>query len=309
LAQKSGRSHAEVNAIHSVKDQSLLDKSTIYVSLEPCSHFGKTPPCSDLLIAHKLKKVVIGMVDPFDKVAGRGIQKLMQAGCEVKVGVLENECANLNKRFLSFHLKKRPYIILKWATSADGFLSPFEHPNDNLAKSPVWISNPESKQLVHLWRSQEQAILVGSNTVLADDPSLTTRLWKGKSPIRVILDSELSCPANAKVFDGSAKTVVIHSKKIGPNLSENSIFEAIDFSENIATQIIQVLVKHDIQSIIIEGGKQTLETFIDANYWDEARVFTGEITFSKGIEAPVLQRKPRFTQTILNTNLSTYIND
>lgn len=307
--QKAGEAHAELNAINSVKDISLLSKSTIYVSLEPCSHFGKTPPCSDLLIKHQLKRVVIGMVDPFDKVAGRGIKKLLQAGFEVKVGVLENECNDLNKRFLSFHLKKRPYIILKWATSADGFLSPFETPNENLEKSPVWISNNESKQLVHQWRSQEQAILVGSNTILADDPSLTTRLWKGKSPIRVIIDKKLSCPSDAKVFDGSAKTIVIHSKKFAPNFTENIIFEAINFSENIASQIIRVLVKHDIQSIIIEGGKQTLETFIHSNYWDEARVFKGEIKFTKGIEAPVLKHKARFTQHILNTNLSTYTND
>lgn len=307
--QKAGQAHAEVNAIQSVKDKSLLKESTIYVSLEPCSHYGKTPPCSDLLIEHKLKRVVIGMVDPFEKVAGSGINKLIRAGCEVKVGVLEEQCQSLNKRFLSFHQKKRPYIILKWACSADGFLSPHTHPSENTANSPVWISNQESKQLVHQWRSQEQAILVGSNTILADNPSLTTRLWKGNSPIRIILDKELDCPKNSTVLDGSVKTIIIHSKKYSPNSFKNVTFEAIDFSHTVAEQIISVLVKHAIQSVIIEGGKQSLDTFIFANLWDEARVFEGLVNFKKGVEAPKIKCEPSYTRKILTTNLSIYIND
>ncbi len=307
--QKAGFAHAEVMAIQSVKDPSLLKESTIYVSLEPCSHFGKTPPCSDLLIKHQLKRVVIGMVDPFKEVSGRGIDKLLRAGCKVKVGVSEEECFNLNKRFLSFHLKKRPYVILKWASSLDGYLTPHSHPSENLTNKPVWISNQESKQLVHQWRSQEQAILVGSNTVLADNPSLTTRLWEGKSPIRVVLDKDLDCPKNSNVFDGSAKTIIIHSNKHVINSDENCIFAPVDFSANMAEEVISVLVKHGIQSVIIEGGKQTLETFISANLWDEARVFKGAIKFNKGIKAPIIFREPTYKREILETNLSIYTND
>lgn len=306
--KKAGEAHAEVNAINSVKDKSLLKESTIYVSLEPCSHFGKTPPCSDLLIAHQLKRVVIGMVDPFEQVAGRGIQKLMQAGCEVKVGVLEDECFELNKRFLSFHLKKRPYIILKWATSSDGYLSPFAHHSENTEKKPVWISNPQSLQRVHQMRSQEQAILVGSNTVLADNPSLNTRLWKGNSPIRVIIDKDLISPKSSKIFDGSVKTILIHSDEVEANSVENIIFEPINFSHSVAAEIIRVLMKHEIQSVLIEGGKKTLDTFIGANLWDEARVFEGEKVFGKGIFAPNLG-KPTYQEKITTNTLSYFIND
>ena len=182
--QKAGAPHAEVNAINSVKDESLLNKSTIYVSLEPCSHFGKTPPCSDLIIAKGIKKVIIGTVDPFAEVAGRGIKKLMEAGCEVQVGILEKECQDLNKRFFTFHQKKRPYIILKWAQTTDGFIAPKVQEK----REPVWITNQYSKQLVHKWRSEEQAILVGTNTAIADNPKLNTRLWNGKNPVRVVID-------------------------------------------------------------------------------------------------------------------------
>ena len=196
--QQAGQPHAEVNAVNSVNDQSLLDKATIYVSLEPCSHFGKTPPCSDLIIAKGIKKVVIGTVDPFAEVAGRGIKKLIDAGCEVLVGVLEQECQQLNKRFFTFHQKKRPYIILKWAESLDGFIAP--EAKSRSSREPVWITNSYSKQLVHKWRAEEQSILVGTKTVEADNPSLTTRDWSGKSPTRIVLDRELKISEESCCF-------------------------------------------------------------------------------------------------------------
>ncbi|WP_348798825.1 bifunctional diaminohydroxyphosphoribosylaminopyrimidine deaminase/5-amino-6-(5-phosphoribosylamino)uracil reductase RibD [Flavobacterium adhaerens] len=283
--QKAGEAHAEVNAINSVKDKSLLKNATIYVSLEPCSHFGKTPPCSDLIIKHKIPRVVIGTIDPFAKVSGNGIKKLIEAGIHVTVGILENECNELNKRFFTFHQKKRPYIILKWAQSQDGFIAPLTK-NE---KKPVWISNSYSRQLTHKWRTQEQAILVGTQTVIDDNPKLNTRDWFGKNPIRIILDAKNRIPKESAVFDNATHTIVFtNSEKLA--LKENIVFEKINFKENISEQILTSLYKHNIQSVIIEGGLQTLQTFIDANLWDEARIFTGKATLSEGIKAPTLPR-------------------
>jgi len=267
--QKAGSPHAEVHAIQSVKDKSLLSKATIYVSLEPCSHFGKTPPCSDLIIANKIPNVVIGTVDPFAKVAGTGIKKLIEAGANVTVGILEDECYELNKRFFTFHIKKRPYIILKWAESNDGYIAP----NTRLTQEPVWITNEVSRQLVHKWRSEEQAILVGTNTVLEDNPTLTTRNWAGNNPIRIVLDQNNKISKESHIFDNQAKTILI---------SKNEI----PFDENLASNIASFLFEQDIQSVLIEGGTKTLQTFIDSNLWDEARVFKGAISFNKGIKAP-----------------------
>jgi diaminohydroxyphosphoribosylaminopyrimidine deaminase/5-amino-6-(5-phosphoribosylamino)uracil reductase len=207
--QKAGKPHAEVHAINSVKDISLLSKATIYVSLEPCSHFGKTPPCSDLIIENNIPNVVIGTVDPNEKVAGKGIQKLIDAGIHVTIGILENECNELNKRFFTFHQKKRPYIILKWAETADGFIAPvFKN-----KQQPVWITNPSSRQLVHKWRSEEQAILVGTQTVLDDNPSLSVRDWTGNQPIKIILDPKNRLDENLTVFNSDEKTLVISEHK------------------------------------------------------------------------------------------------
>ena len=217
--QKAGESHAEVNAINSVKDKSLLSKSTIYVSLEPCSHFGKTPPCCDLIIKNNIPNVVIGTVDPFAKVAGNGIKKLLEAGKNVTIGILEDECNDLNKRFFTFHTKKRPYIILKWAESADGFIAP----SSKDKKEPVWITNEISRQLVHKWRSEEQAILVGTQTVLDDNPSLTTRDWFGKNPIRIVLDQNNKISKENHIFDSQAKTLSISKDEI--NFNNNSNFK------------------------------------------------------------------------------------
>ena len=286
--KKAGEPHAEVNAIRSVKDKSLLKKATIYVSLEPCSHFGKTPPCCDLIIEHQIPNVVVGTVDPNEKVAGNGIKKLIAAGANVTVGVLEKECNELNKRFFTFHQQKRPYIILKWAQSQDGFLSPEKEIEQD--RKPVWITNAYSRQLVHKWRSEEQAILAGTQTVIDDNPKLNTRDWSGNNPVRVVLDQNNRIPKESFVFDNTVKTIVF--TKSETNLSaENTNFEVIDFNQNIIPQILAVLHQNQIQSIIIEGGLQTLQSFIDENIWDEARIFIGNISFEKGTKAPMIQMK------------------
>lgn len=304
--KKAGEAHAEVNAIASVKDTTLLKKATIYVSLEPCSHFGKTPPCADLIIHHKIPKVIVGSLDPNPKVAGRGVKKLLEAGCKVNVGVLDDECKNLNKRFFTFHQKKRPYIILKWAQSSDGFIAPKAQETGK----PLWISSKASKQLLHKWRSEEQAILVGTTTVLKDNPQLTNRLWEGNSPVRVILDQHLKINKDAAVLDGTVKTIVFTSKTKSeyPHF-KNVFFESILFNEKLPYSICEVLFKHHIQSVIIEGGTQTLQTFIEANLWDEARVFTGKIVLKEGIEAPVLNLKATQTDIIFEDQLNLYYND
>lgn len=285
--KKSGEPHAEVNAINSVKDKSLLKNATIYVSLEPCSHFGKTPPCCDLIIKNEIPNVVIGTVDPNEKVAGNGIKKLIEAGINVTVGILEAECNELNKRFFTFHNKKRPYIILKWAESKDGFIAPLE----KLEKKPVWITNLYSRQLVHKWRSEEQAILVGTQTVIDDNPKLDVRDWTGNNPIRAVLDQNNRISNDSQIYDNQVKTIVFSKLKHAVE-KENVIFEVIDFEQNIAAQIVKTLHQHQIQSLIIEGGRQMLQTFIDANLWDEARIFVGNIQIKEGIKAPIIAKKP-----------------
>jgi diaminohydroxyphosphoribosylaminopyrimidine deaminase/5-amino-6-(5-phosphoribosylamino)uracil reductase len=298
--KKAGEPHAEVNAVRSVKDKSLLKKATIYVSLEPCSHFGKTPPCCDLIIANKIPNVVVGTVDPNEKVAGNGIKKLVEAGTNVTVGVLEDECNELNKRFFTFHQKKRPYIVLKWAESQDGFLAPEKEINPE--RKPVWITNQYSRQLVHKWRSEEQAILAGTQTIIDDNPKLNTRDWFGNNPVRVILDQNNRISKDSFVFDNSVKTIVF--SKFENNIStENTIFEKIDFNENLIENILSVLYQYQIQSVIIEGGRQTLQSFIDQNIWDEARIFVGKNTFEKGTKAPELQKKNAVKTSIQNDEL------
>lgn len=291
--QKAGKSHAEVNAINAVRDKALLSKATIYVSLEPCSHYGKTPPCSDLIIQHKIPTVIIGTVDPHSKVAGKGIEKLQKAGIHVEVGILENECRNLNKRFFTFHLQKRPYIILKWAESADGFLSP-KHKEE---QKPVWITNPYSRQLVHKWRTEEQAILVGTNTVLTDNPSLNARDWKGTNPIRLIIDRTGKISIDYAVKNNSLKTIIFTEQE---NLSndENCIYENTIFDNQLIERICNYLYEQQIQSVLIEGGAATLNSFITANLWDEARVFKGAAVFKDGTKAPLLNGAIESKKTI-----------
>lgn len=277
-----GGSHAEVNAIECVKDKELLKQATVYVTLEPCSHFGKTPPCSDLIINSEIKKVVIGCVDSNSVVSGKGIERLKNAGCEVIVGVLEKECKEHHKRFFTFHDKKRPYIILKWAVTNDGFIAP----KNRNKQAPVWITNETSRQLVHKWRSEEHAILVGTTTVLEDNPTLNVRDWNGENPVRIVIDKGLKIPTNLNIYDTSIKTIFITEKE--SNNRKNIFFEKISFSNLVASQICDVLFKHKIQSVIVEGGAKTVQTFIDENLWDEARVFESEVSFTNGVKAPVI---------------------
>ncbi|MDI1255017.1 MAG: bifunctional diaminohydroxyphosphoribosylaminopyrimidine deaminase/5-amino-6-(5-phosphoribosylamino)uracil reductase RibD [Flavobacterium sp.] len=281
--QKSGEAHAEVNAVNAVKNQSLLSKATIYVSLEPCSHFGKTPPCCDLIIKHKIPNVVVGTIDSFSEVSGNGIKKLMAAGKNVTVGVLEKECRELNKRFFTFHEKKRPYIILKWAESQDGFIAPAHKE----IPEPVWITNVFSRQLVHKWRTEEQAILVGTKTVIVDNPRLDARDWKGGNPVRIVLDNCNRIPKESHIFDGKQKTILLSGTKSGIE-KENLHNEMMNFDGAFANGISDILHKNELQSVIIEGGRQTLQSFIDAGIWDEARVFRGSIILKNGIKAPIL---------------------
>ncbi|MDA9807777.1 bifunctional diaminohydroxyphosphoribosylaminopyrimidine deaminase/5-amino-6-(5-phosphoribosylamino)uracil reductase RibD [Flavobacteriales bacterium] len=278
--EKYGYHHAEVNAINSVKDKSLLSKSTLYVNLEPCAHFGKTPPCSDLIIQNKIPEVVIGCVDTFSEVSGKGIERMRSVGIDVKVGVLENESRELNKRFFTFHEKKRPYIILKWAESKDGFIAP-----KNQTK-PFWMTSSESKKLAHKWRAQEDAILVGRITAEKDNPSLTVREVEGSNPIRIIIDKDLKLSADFNLFNNDAKTIVFNQLKSEENNSNNYI--KINFN-NLTKNILKELHKQNIQSIIIEGGTITLQSFIDNNLWDEARIFTTNKTLTEGVKPPAIE--------------------
>jgi len=296
--KKAGEPHAEVNAVNSVKNKSLLAESTIYVSLEPCNHFGKTPPCCDLIIQQKIPNIVIGTIDPFAKVSGNGIKKLIEADRNVTVGILEKECNELNKRFFTFHQKKRPYIILKWAESADSFLSP----NTKEEQKPVWITNTYSRQMVHKWRTEEQAILVGTQTVLDDNPRLDSRDWKGNNPIRIVLDRTGKISNDYFVKDNTTKTIIITEEEKLTN-SENIIFENVIFDSSLPDSILEILYKNDIQSVIIEGGKKTLQTFIDAGLWDEARVFKGTHFFLSGTAAPKLKGELIERKNILNDEL------
>ena len=280
-----GGPHAEVNAIQSVEDKSRLKEATLYVSLEPCSHFGKTPPCADLIIKHNIPEVIVGVLDPNEKVAGGGIEKLEQAGCNVTVGVMQEACREVNRRFFTYHEKKRPYIILKWAQSSDGFIAPvsqfrFDEPE------PYWITSKYSRQLVHQWRSHEQAILVGTKTVLEDNPQLTTRDWFGNSPIRILFDRELKIPDESRAFDNKSKTMVLTEHINGEAKQEGLLYREMDFSSNVAEQICDILWEEKIISILVEGGAKTLNTFVESGLWDEARIFTGKMPFQDGIKAP-----------------------
>lgn len=302
-----GGYHAEVNAIRSVQNQELLKEATIYVTLEPCSHHGKTPPCADLIIEKGIPNIVIGSVDTNSLVSGKGIERLKKAGRNVTVGVCEKACKEHHKRFFTVQNKKRPYIILKWAETKDGFIAPL---TKNKQK-PVWISNAYSQQLVHKWRSEEHAILVGTNTVIADNPSLTVRSWSGNDPVRIVIDKNLRIPSEATVLNGEVKTIVLVDREIRETRNEKQevFYEEIDFSSRVAEQICDVLHKHQIQSVIIEGGAQTLQTFIEANLWDEARVFIGDVNFGAGVKHPVFNAKLSSEEKITNDILRIYKND
>jgi diaminohydroxyphosphoribosylaminopyrimidine deaminase/5-amino-6-(5-phosphoribosylamino)uracil reductase len=280
--KKYGEAHAEVNCVNSVKEDNehLIEKSILFVSLEPCAHFGKTPPCTNLIIQKKIKKVVIGCQDIFKEVSGKGIQKLNDAGIEVVLGVLQKECLELNKRFFTFHQKQRPYIILKWAQSINGKIG-------SLKGERILISNDYSNRVVHKWRSEEAAILVGTNTALNDNPSLTTRLWKGKNPVRIVIDKELKLPSSLKVFNNDTDTIIFNKIKNGSD--SNIRFIKID-SDNFLQFILHSLYNLNIQSVLVEGGAKTLQSFIDKGLWDETRVITNKkLIIEDGVDAPQLK--------------------
>ncbi len=300
-----GQPHAEVNAINAVTDKEILKQSTLYVTLEPCSHFGKTPPCADLIIEHKIPTVVIGSLDPNVLVSGKGIEKLVNAGINVKSGIMEEECKKLNKRFFTFHKKKRPYIILKWAQTKDGFIDQ-ERTEDSTQKA-LQISNKDSKKLLHKWRSEEQAIMVGTNTALLDNPQLTVREVEGNNPLRVTIDKWLRIPKTFHLFDKTTPTLVFTA--INEPSVTNLEFIKIDFELPVIPQMMAELHKRNITSLLVEGGEQLLNSFIDSGYWDEARVFVSEQLINKGVKAPILKTLPLKTENNSGDKLLFYVNN
>ncbi len=294
--QLYGKPHAEVNCIQSVapSDRHLIPESTLYVSLEPCAHFGKTPPCANLIISEKIPKVVIGSKDPFEQVNGKGIGILQQAGVEVIQGVLEKECDDLNKRFFTFHQKQRPYIILKWAQTSDNKI-------DTEGSERLLISNGYTNRLVHKWRSEEAGILVGTNTALIDDPKLSNRLWSGNQPVRMVIDMENKLPAHLHLFDQSQPTIVFNSIKEedGPVR-----FVKISDRDDLIPQLLNALYRLKIQSVIIEGGTKTIQSFIEHNAWDEARIITNmDLRINKGLSAPVLNHSNLLSSQMIGQDL------
>ena len=276
--QEFGKAHAEVNAINDVKDQTVLSQSTLYVNLEPCSHHGKTPPCVDLILAHKIPKVIIGITDPFAKVNGEGIKKLRANNVEVITPVLENQCAELNKRFFTVHQRKRPYIILKWAQSKDGFIGKKD--------KRILISNKLSQIRVHRWRSEEHAIMVGTKTALIDNPELTVREYFGRSQIRIVVDKNLRLPPHLHLFDNSQLTFVFTSKEKAN--SEKIKYLTLEENNFSVKAMMTELHTQNIQSVLVEGGTQLIQSFFDTGCWDEARVITGNIFLNDGVSAPIL---------------------
>jgi diaminohydroxyphosphoribosylaminopyrimidine deaminase/5-amino-6-(5-phosphoribosylamino)uracil reductase len=318
--EQYGEAHAEVNCIHqaavtlSLSKGGQMDKisqSTLYVSLEPCSHYGKTPPCADLIIKYKIPKVVIGCRDPFKEVDGKGIEKLEAAGIEVITGVMEKECKELNKRFFIFHTLHRPYIILKWAETTDGFIAaPLNPPQGRTLEDSdskrLLISNEYTNRLVHKWRSEEAGILVGTNTVMNDDPELTTRLWPGNSPVRLVVDMNLRLDSSLKVFNGEVKTIIFNSIKHEED--GNLLYYQVTKDVSLVHQIVNALYQLKIQSVIVEGGAKLLQSFIDEGMWDEARVIRNmQLAIGNGLPAPKLRNNLKVDeQTILSDTIEIY---
>lgn len=300
---RCGEAHAEVNAIRSVKNENLLKESTIYVSLEPCSHYGKTPPCADLIISKGIPRVVVGCMDPFSLVAGQGIQKMRNAGINVTVGILEEECRQLINHFITFHTHKRPFITLKWAESADRLIDLYRS-----SGFPYIFSSPLSSMLVHKRRSEHCGILVGRKTALLDNPSLTTRSWYGKNPTRMVIDKDLTLPNHLSLFDGSNPTIVFTRLRNIPT-QPNIEYISLDFEQDILPQIMETLYHKKIQSLMVEGGSMLLQSFIDAGCWDEAFIELSPDYLKKGVKAPELPHQYDFlTQTKFGKNIRYAIN-
>jgi diaminohydroxyphosphoribosylaminopyrimidine deaminase/5-amino-6-(5-phosphoribosylamino)uracil reductase len=296
---RAGGPHAEVNAINSVSEPAKLKLSTLYVNLEPCSHFGKTPPCADLIISKGITRIKIGAIDTSDRVSGKGVQKLRESGCDVETGILNAECRKLNRRFFTFHEKKRPYITLKWAQSADGFLDIIR--NEGYRTGPTWITGNPERVLVHKWRASEQSILVGAGTVRADSPRLDVREWKGINPIKMILSSSGDLGKGSTVGNTKSKVLVFTHNPLASIEGAEIVILRRDLPS--PDQICSYLWSAGIQSLFIEGGAEVLNLFISSGLWDEARVFTGEDYFVKGVRAPVITgnlfSKHRFSRSVL----------
>ncbi|KAA6321004.1 Riboflavin biosynthesis protein RibD [termite gut metagenome] len=281
---RNGSPHAEVNAIRSVPDESLLKRSTLYVSLEPCSHYGKTPPCSDLIIEKNIPRIVIGCQDPFPEVAGKGVRKLLDAGCEVKVGVLERECRQLNKSFITYHTLHRPHITLKWAESSDGYIDRLRD-----GGTPALLSTELTRMQVHKRRAETDAIMVGRRTAHLDNPSLSVRHWYGKNPVRIVLDRNLSLNASLHLFDGSVHTIVFTS--LTRSSSDAVEYVTLNYEADILPSIMDILYKKKIQSLLVEGGSRLLQSFIDADLWDEAFVEKSSHKLDSGIKSPEISNR------------------
>ncbi|MBG0860184.1 MAG: bifunctional diaminohydroxyphosphoribosylaminopyrimidine deaminase/5-amino-6-(5-phosphoribosylamino)uracil reductase RibD [Bacteroidales bacterium] len=301
---KAGGPHAEVNAINSVADRSLLGDSTLYVNLEPCCHFGKTPPCTDIILSHRIKRVVAGTVDTSENVSGKGMATLQNGGCEVVAGVLEEECRRLNRRFFTFHEKKRPYVVLKWAQSADGFLD--TERTDCMPSKPVWITGNAERVLVHRWRSFEQTILVGAETIRKDNPRLNVREWVGNDPVRLILSNSGLIDKESLIFKISGTNIVFLRNTVTD--TGKALKVVLNDNESSAKQITDYLFVRGIQSLLVEGGAKVLEHFISEGLWDEARIFSGIPCFRKGMKAPVISgtliTKIRFSRSTLQIVLN-----
>lgn len=295
---KYGQAHAEVNAVNSVEDKSLLKDSEVYVTLEPCSHFGKTPPCSDLLISHQVKRVIVSNLDPNPLVAGRGIEKLKTAGIVVETGLMEPKGELVNRRFFTVMRKKRPYVILKWAETADGFIA-----RENFDSK--WISDKYSRKLVHKWRAEEDAILVGTNTAQYDNPTLNVRDWKGRDPLRVVVDRNLRLPDNLNLFNGNQATVCYNEKK--EEVEDNVTYRKINF-EALEKELLTDLLERNVSSIIVEGGSKVLHSFIEKDLWDEMRVFKSPTNFESGISAPEVKGTLKESEKLVNDQLEIYLN-
>jgi diaminohydroxyphosphoribosylaminopyrimidine deaminase / 5-amino-6-(5-phosphoribosylamino)uracil reductase len=297
--RKYGGAHAEVHAIASVKDKELLSKSILYVNLEPCSHTGKTPPCADLIIDMGIKGVVIGTEDPNPLVAGKGIAKLREAGCEVKIGVLREECLLLNRRFFTFIEHKRPYIFLKWAQSADGFIDT----ERTQTGQPNWITNENARIAVHKQRATESAILVGTRTAIKDNPSLTLRDWYGQMPLRIVVDRNGSLPESLSIFSSLASTLVISNNRYACQRKVDYIPIVAD---NVVRSVITYLFHAKVESLIVEGGSETIQHFLDEGLWDEAHVYTGPACFVKGIKAPQINGVLKWNELFDNSTLEVF---
>jgi diaminohydroxyphosphoribosylaminopyrimidine deaminase/5-amino-6-(5-phosphoribosylamino)uracil reductase len=285
---KAGQPHAEVNAVNSVNDSSILPESTLYVNLEPCAHFGRTPPCSLLIIEKKIKRVVVGCIDTYSEVAGKGIEMMRQHGIEVTTGVLERESREVNRRFFTFHEKNRPYVVLKWAQTLDGFID-IER-NSQQAAQPTWITNDFARRAVHQLRAHEQAIMVGTRTAINDNPSLTIRDWAGHQPTRIVIDRNDALPQNLHLFDGTSPTIVITEKIDTRPLPVEYL--TLPFDNQLLQKTLNHLHDKQIQSLIVEGGQTLLQSFIDQHLWDEIHLYVGNKMFGSGVEAPVFDAKP-----------------